>query len=157
MNESDSSDVESQNGSDDENIDFKMSEGRAKLLEKSKNVSLPNDLTKAEKRIQYLMAQSEIFSHFLSEDQSDSNGVVMKGSGSKRNRLAEATEDKNLLRAAQVGAANTRLSSQPLGIVGGKMRSYQLEGLNWMIKLHENCVNGILADEMGLGMKFLGV
>ena len=31
------------------------------------------------------------------------------------------------------------------------MRSYQLEGLNWMIKLHDNGVNGILADEMGLG------
>jgi hypothetical protein len=30
-------------------------------------------------------------------------------------------------------------------------RSYQLEGLNWMIKLQENGINGILADEMGLG------
>jgi len=25
------------------------------------------------------------------------------------------------------------------------------EGLNWMIRLQENGVNGILADEMGLG------
>ncbi|CAE7493720.1 CHR11 [Symbiodinium microadriaticum] len=31
------------------------------------------------------------------------------------------------------------------------MRSYQLEGLNWMIKLHNHGINGILADEMGLG------
>ncbi len=31
------------------------------------------------------------------------------------------------------------------------MRNYQIEGLNWMIKLHDNCINGILADEMGLG------
>jgi SWI/SNF-related matrix-associated actin-dependent regulator of chromatin subfamily A member 5 len=31
------------------------------------------------------------------------------------------------------------------------MRDYQLEGLNWMINLHENGLNGILADEMGLG------
>jgi SWI/SNF-related matrix-associated actin-dependent regulator of chromatin subfamily A member 5 len=31
------------------------------------------------------------------------------------------------------------------------MRQYQLEGLNWMIRLQENGVNGILADEMGLG------
>ena len=30
-------------------------------------------------------------------------------------------------------------------------RSYQLEGLNWMIRLQENGINGILADEMGLG------
>lgn len=31
------------------------------------------------------------------------------------------------------------------------MRNYQLDGLNWLIKLYDNGVNGILADEMGLG------
>lgn len=31
------------------------------------------------------------------------------------------------------------------------MRNYQIEGLNWMITLYENQINGILADEMGLG------
>ncbi len=32
-----------------------------------------------------------------------------------------------------------------------KMHPYQLEGLNWLVKLHDNGINGILADEMGLG------
>jgi SNF2 family DNA or RNA helicase len=31
------------------------------------------------------------------------------------------------------------------------MRDYQIRGLNWMISLYENGINGILADEMGLG------
>ncbi|OUC48780.1 hypothetical protein D917_01068 [Trichinella nativa] len=31
------------------------------------------------------------------------------------------------------------------------MRDYQIRGLNWMIALLENGINGILADEMGLG------
>ena len=31
------------------------------------------------------------------------------------------------------------------------MRSYQLEGYEWMSTLWENGINGILADEMGLG------
>ena len=31
------------------------------------------------------------------------------------------------------------------------MRDYQVRGLNWMISLYENNINGILADEMGLG------
>ena len=31
------------------------------------------------------------------------------------------------------------------------MRTYQLEGFEWMAKLHEHGINGILADEMGLG------
>ena len=28
------------------------------------------------------------------------------------------------------------------------MRPYQIEGLNWLVKLHDNGINGILADEM---------
>ena len=31
------------------------------------------------------------------------------------------------------------------------MRDYQIRGVNWMISLYENGINGILADEMGLG------
>lgn len=36
--------------------------------------------------------------------------------------------------------------------INGEMRDYQVHGLNWLISLHQNGVNGILADEMGLGM-----
>lgn len=39
----------------------------------------------------------------------------------------------------------------PSFIVGGEMRDYQISGLNWMITLNDNGINGILADEMGLG------
>ncbi|XP_029127742.1 ISWI chromatin-remodeling complex ATPase CHR11-like [Cajanus cajan] len=35
--------------------------------------------------------------------------------------------------------------------IQGKMRDYQLVGLNWLIRLYENGINGIQADEMGLG------
>lgn len=34
---------------------------------------------------------------------------------------------------------------------GGKLRDYQVEGLQWMLSLFNNNLNGILADEMGLG------
>ena len=33
-------------------------------------------------------------------------------------------------------------------IVNGKMRDYQVRGLNWMISLYDHGINGILADEM---------
>ena len=33
-------------------------------------------------------------------------------------------------------------------IKNGEMRDYQLRGLNWLISLFENGINGILADEM---------
>ena len=32
-----------------------------------------------------------------------------------------------------------------------KLKSYQLKGLNWLVNLYEQGINGILADEMGLG------
>lgn len=40
---------------------------------------------------------------------------------------------------------------QPQTLIGGIMRDYQLDGLEWMVSLYKNGVNGILADEMGLG------
>lgn len=40
---------------------------------------------------------------------------------------------------------------QPKLLTGGVMRGYQLDGLEWMVALYKNAVNGILADEMGLG------
>jgi hypothetical protein len=33
----------------------------------------------------------------------------------------------------------------------GKLRDYQMMGLEWMVSLYNNKLNGILADEMGLG------
>lgn len=33
-------------------------------------------------------------------------------------------------------------------VKGGEMRDYQIRGLNWMISLYDNGINGILADEM---------
>ena len=41
--------------------------------------------------------------------------------------------------------------NQPLLLTGGIMRTYQIQGFEWMSSLWENGINGILADEMGLG------
>ncbi|WVQ76346.1 hypothetical protein IAR50_006011 [Cryptococcus sp. DSM 104548] len=36
-------------------------------------------------------------------------------------------------------------------LTGGTLKDYQVKGLQWMISLYNNRLNGILADEMGLG------
>lgn len=36
-------------------------------------------------------------------------------------------------------------------LVGGSLKEYQIKGLQWMLSLYNNNLNGILADEMGLG------
>lgn len=43
------------------------------------------------------------------------------------------------------------ITEQPSILVGGKLKEYQMKGLQWMISLYNNHLNGILADEMGLG------
>jgi ATP-dependent helicase STH1/SNF2 len=43
------------------------------------------------------------------------------------------------------------VNKQPSILVGGTLKEYQLKGLQWMISLYNNNLNGILADEMGLG------
>ncbi|CAH1176276.1 unnamed protein product [Phaedon cochleariae] len=36
-------------------------------------------------------------------------------------------------------------------MVNGQLKEYQIKGLEWMVSLYNNNLNGILADEMGLG------
>ena len=61
------------------------------------------------------------------------------------------------LRGARVAYATTAhavqevLVVQPSLLIGGVLRPYQLAGVQWMLSLFNNNLNGILADEMGLG------
>ncbi|KAK8345654.1 hypothetical protein V6Z12_A07G163400 [Gossypium hirsutum] len=48
-------------------------------------------------------------------------------------------------------AINERVIRQPSMLRAGTLRDYQLVGLQWMLSLYNNKLNGILADEMGLG------
>lgn len=44
-----------------------------------------------------------------------------------------------------------KVTKQPNMLVGGTLKEYQVRGLEWMVSLYNNNLNGILADEMGLG------
>ncbi|PLB36421.1 putative SNF2 family helicase/ATPase PasG [Aspergillus candidus] len=50
-----------------------------------------------------------------------------------------------------LGGQDLVATQQPELVTGGKMRKYQLEGLEWLKSLWMNGLCGILADEMGLG------
>jgi len=41
-----------------------------------------------------------------------------------------------------------KIVQQPSILVGGTLKEYQLKGLQWMVSLYNNKLNGILADEM---------
>lgn len=44
-----------------------------------------------------------------------------------------------------------KVTRQASILTGGTLKDYQVKGLQWMISLYNNRLNGILADEMGLG------
>lgn len=112
-----------------------------------------------QEKFAYLLSQSDVFAHFLAGSVAAAGKKGKKGgSRGKKNRLTEAEEDAQMLKSAQSKRRTTRLEKQPGNIGKGyTMHKYQLEGLNWMIKLHDCGINGILADEMGLGKTFQSI
>ncbi|KAL2530390.1 chromatin remodeling factor17 [Forsythia ovata] len=119
----------------------------------TQNAAIDADMNnKGKGRLKYLLQQTELFAHFAKGDLSESQKKA-KGKGRHASKLTEEEEDEECLKEEEdglSGTGNTRLVAQP-SCIQGKMRDYQLAGLNWLIRLYENGINGILADEMGLG------
>ncbi|KAL0388745.1 UNVERIFIED_CONTAM: ISWI chromatin-remodeling complex ATPase CHR17 [Sesamum radiatum] len=94
---------------------------------------------KGKGRLNYLLQQTELFAHFA-------KGVAMHLRLLKRKKMRSISKRKKMgFLALEIQASGTAI------LYSGKMRDYQLAGLNWLIRLYENGINGILADEMGLG------
>ncbi|KAG4948671.1 hypothetical protein JHK84_042120 [Glycine max] len=149
---------------DGDNVDPEISKrekARLKEMQKMKkqkiqeildvqNAAIDADMNNRGKgRLKYLLQQTELFAHFAKGDQSSSQ-KKSRGRGRHASNFTEEEEDEEYLKGEEDGLANTRLVTQP-SCIQGKMRDYQLAGLNWLIRLYENGINGILADEMGLG------
>ncbi|XP_045708239.1 probable global transcription activator SNF2L1 isoform X3 [Phyllostomus hastatus] len=121
------------------------------------------------KRFEFLLKQTELFAHFVqpSTQKSPTSPLNMKlgrprikkddkqsliSAGDYRHRRTEQEEDEELLsEIRKTSNVCVRFEVSPSYVKGGPLRDYQIRGLNWLISLYENGVNGILADEMGLG------
>lgn len=108
---------------------------------------------RADKRLAFLLKQAEVFQHFAPEQKAAGEDKKKKSRGRHGAKYTEEMEDQALLADEDTGGerAGHRLMAQPSVIKGGQMREYQMQGLNWLIHLYDNGINGILADEMGLG------
>ncbi|CAF1054462.1 unnamed protein product [Adineta ricciae] len=165
-------------GEDEEDSDQEYTTKKKKPIKKPETVLDPAFQSRLNedqvKRFNYLLEQTEIFSHFVQDGQLNKHAkgagptspLKMKtqakkptasnaaSSGDHRHRMTEEEEDAELLSDAKESeklSSITRFDQSPWYVKGGEMRDYQIRGLNWMISLHENGINGILADEMGLG------
>lgn len=136
------------------------------------------DIAKTSSRFKYLLGLTGLFAHFIEAKANkdplfrkivdDLNDQKLKSSqtnnssaSSHRRRKTEKEEDAELMKVEKLGGAQTFEFSESPGYVHGKLRPYQVQGLNWLVSLYENNLSGILADEMGLGktlqsISFLG-
>ncbi|KAG9327529.1 hypothetical protein KVV02_003774 [Mortierella alpina] len=71
----------------------------------------------------------------------------------KKQKQVDTVEPSTITTATEKVPLNRPVISarQPKLVTGGVLRDYQLAGVEWMVSLYENGLNGILADEMGLG------
>ncbi|CAD2085391.1 DEAD/DEAH helicase, putative [Plasmodium vinckei lentum] len=99
------------------------------------------------KRIQELLDVTDKFLNTMSHS-------VLYQKGEAASTLSTASKESTNAREKYYDVAHTikeKITEQPSILVGGNLMKYQLEGLEWLVSLHNNNLNGILADEMGLG------
>lgn len=129
-----------------------------------------------ERRYRFLLGQSRLFEYFIDAKRQGSSAMealAKQNSLDKKqedvdmedhrhhNRKSEKEEDAELLKENEQEAPSFTFTESPSFVEGGKLRPYQIQGLNWLISLYDHGINGILADEMGLGktlqtLSFLG-
>ncbi|XP_027896277.1 chromatin-remodeling ATPase INO80 isoform X1 [Xiphophorus couchianus] len=82
------------------------------------------------------------------EEAKDSRSASLHVAGSMSSGLASGFGESYSLSNPSIQAGED--IPQPT-IFNGKLKGYQLKGMNWLANLYEQGINGILADEMGLG------
>lgn len=108
-------------------------EAYLKLLDQSKDT-----------RITHLLSQTNSFLKTLT------NGLEkQKATAGDVARTDDDDEPRDYYETAH--KVKELVHEQPSILVGGTLKDYQVKGLQWMVSLYNNRLNGILADEMGLG------
>jgi SWI/SNF-related matrix-associated actin-dependent regulator of chromatin subfamily A member 5 len=133
-------------------------DNKEKYFIKSEKKHIDVEATKS--RFEYLLGLTNLFRHFIDAKATkdarfrsivdDIHNKSNSGT-SVRRRKTEKEEDAELLDDEVSTASITEFTESPGYVHNGKLRPYQIQGLNWLIGLHENNLSGILADEMGLG------
>ncbi|RCI11657.1 hypothetical protein L249_7211 [Ophiocordyceps polyrhachis-furcata BCC 54312] len=110
-------------------------------------------------RITHLLKQTDGFLHQLASSVKAQQRRAAETYGDDMNAFVqeEAEDDgstggsKKIDYYAVAHRVREEVTEQASILVGGTLKEYQLKGLQWMLSLYNNNLNGILADEMGLG------
>ncbi|KAG5360806.1 Nuclear protein STH1/NPS1 [Yarrowia sp. B02] len=106
-------------------------------------------------RITHLLRQTNSFLDSLSSAvraQQGEAGTAMPMAAASGEDGEDGEEDREKIDYYHIAhRVKETVTKQPSILVGGQLKEYQLKGLQWMVSLYNNSLNGILADEMGLG------
>ena len=125
-----------------EKVKLEKAEKEAYVAERQDNLR-KDRAQQAKRRLDFLLKQSDIFSHFgtVKEESSRYSKKTTSAKEGSRRTDDEAADEADFEEEEQ---GTAYLLTQPTTLGFGTMRTYQLEGLNWMLRLQENGVNGIL-------------
>lgn len=109
-------------------------------------------------RITHILKQTDSFLNSLAESVRAQQRDAIQNYGKPDGYQEEDSSDeededgnKKIDYYAVAHRIQETIPEQPALLIGGKLKEYQLKGLQWMVSLYNNNLNGILADEMGLG------
>ena len=66
-------------------------------------------------------------------------------------QLSNVAAEAEMLQPRGYTLESTTVNTPVPFLLKHKLREYQHIGLDWLVTMHDKCLNGILADEMGLG------
>ncbi|TPX66244.1 hypothetical protein SpCBS45565_g04602 [Spizellomyces sp. 'palustris'] len=102
-------------------------------------------------RIMHLLNQTQSYLNSLTKAMQDQKASVVEHEVTELEPRDGHGDDDGADYYATAHKISETVSEQPGILVGGRLKDYQVKGLQWMVSLYNNRLNGILADEMGLG------
>lgn len=131
-------------------------EAYLKLIDTAKDTRITHLLQQTDAYLdslaQAVRAQQDDDSHIDWTTTDGTEGAAVDETTFGASRQDDAGDDNGRVDYYSVAHRITeKITEQPSILVGGKLKDYQMKGLQWMVSLYNNRLNGILADEMGLG------
>lgn len=110
-----------------------------------------------EKKLNFLITQTELFSHFIlgkkqtPETPSEGSKIAREAAEKHRQAVKEFDQKKQAQPVYNNSILPISEGVKIPKILQCTLKDYQKRGLEWLVSLYDQGINGMLADEMGLG------
>ncbi|OMJ24057.1 Chromatin structure-remodeling complex subunit snf21 [Smittium culicis] len=127
-------------------------EAYLKLIDQSKETRITHLLQQTNQYLSSLTSAVKLQQDSVADSLSSVPQITEKPLWAQTNaEMVDPDDDDKLDYYSISHRIQESIIEQPKLLVGGTLKDYQIRGLEWMVSLYNNRLNGILADEMGLG------